>query len=158
MPLERCRLNHTHFKGIFDLHRRFDPTCEILSLDHFVVYLYKIEGWVVLDGEKVVAAVYVDQYLPRCNIILHCVSDPEYRTKWVNRRLLKDVFNFTYNTLGLERVSGYVVSGMTDDVGKSLVHLGFTKEGTNRKAAFIKGEHRDVEIYGMLKEECRWIR
>lgn len=158
MPLERCRLNHTHFKGIFDLHRRFDPTCEILSLDHFVVYLYKIEGWVVVDGNKVVATVYFDNFMPHCNIILHCVSDPECKTGWVSRKLLKDVFGFTYDTLGLSRVSGYAIPGLTDSVGKSLVHLGFKSEGITRKSAFIKGQLWDVEVYGMLREECRWLK
>lgn len=156
--LTRRKIDNSHFRGIFDLHRKFDPTCEVLSLDHFVVYFYKIEGWVVLDGERVVAVVYFDGYVPNCTILLHCVSDPEYKTRWVNRRLLHEVFDFTYGTLGLQRVSGYSVQGLTDGVGKSLVHLGFTSEGVQRKAAFIKGTHWNLELFGMLREECRWIK
>jgi len=35
---------------------------------------------------------------------------------------------------------------------------GFVKEGVVRKCFKINGEYFDGAIYGMLKEECKWIK
>jgi RimJ/RimL family protein N-acetyltransferase len=35
---------------------------------------------------------------------------------------------------------------------------GWTKEGIVRKVMKIKNEFVDAAVYGMLKDECKWIR
>jgi hypothetical protein len=151
------KLDHTTFKDVFRLLRDFDPSFEWATLDHFVVYFFKVEGIVVEDEGRIIAAMYFDNFIPECDIVIHCVADPEYRVRWMMRG---KVFNwgadFVYNTLGLGRMSGYSIEGVTNKVGHFLETIGFKHEGTKRGAIFVHGEHRDLHLYGMTREESRW--
>jgi RimJ/RimL family protein N-acetyltransferase len=40
---------------------------------------------------------------------------------------------------------------------KLLKGTGFVKEGIVRKAMKVNGKFVDGALYGMLKEECRWV-
>lgn len=72
--------------------------------------------------------------------------------KWQSRRFIKAVFAYVFNQIGMKRVTLLI---MEDNIKSWNLaeRLGFTREGVIRRAS----NGRDLYIYGMLKEECRWI-
>lgn len=101
------------------------------------------------DGE-LVAGVAFENYT-KTNIFMH-VAALDGRN-WLNRDFLFRVFAYPFLQLNCPRVSGLV---RTDNVKAQRFdeHLGFVKEGVMRKGA---SDGTDFIIYGMLKEECRWV-
>ena len=55
--------------------------------------------------------------------------------------------------VGCRRVTG-LVHDNNHDARRFDEHLGFKQEGVLRKAA---PDGDDMIVYGMLREECRWI-
>jgi RimJ/RimL family protein N-acetyltransferase len=155
--LELEKINPGHFKKVFDLHRDYMPTFEMASLDHFVVYFYRVEGWVINKDGEVIACVYLDNFNPGVDIIIHCVANARHKSAWINRTILKEIGTFVYQTLGLPRMTGYSIEGKTNRTGRFLEHIGFKLEGTIRKGTKVDGQLYDLNLYGMLREECLWI-
>lgn len=100
------------------------------------------------DGEPIAAVVY--NYYSRCDIAMHVAAVPGRR--WMTRAYLQAVFQYPFLQLKVNRVSGYVPA-KNWDVQRFDEHLGFIREGVMRKAL----EDDDVIVYGMLKEECRFL-
>jgi RimJ/RimL family protein N-acetyltransferase len=73
--------------------------------------------------------------------------------KWGSRKYIKAVFEYVFYQLGLARATALVDEDNQRSI-KMLERLGFIREGVIRKA----NKGKDVIIYGMLKEECRWIK
>jgi RimJ/RimL family protein N-acetyltransferase len=161
--LELEKINHSHFKDIFDLHWKFLKTFDFPSIDHFVVYFYRVEGWVIKKNGKIIACLYLDNYNPGLSIIIHAVSNPEYKARWINRNILRTVGDYVFNTLGVARMGGYSLieqglpPGTADPTGKFLTQIGFMEEGKLEKGAFARGMFYDLKLFGMLKEKCKWI-
>jgi RimJ/RimL family protein N-acetyltransferase len=72
---------------------------------------------------------------------------------WMSRDFLFRVFAYPFLQLECNRVTGLV---RTDNAKAQRFdeHIGFIKEGVLRKGAT---DGTDYIIYGMLKEECRWL-
>lgn len=71
---------------------------------------------------------------------------------WLNREFLFAVFDYPFNQIGCRRVTGLVPA---DNFAAKRFdeHLGFVQEGCMRKGT----ASGDLLVYGMLKEECRWL-
>lgn len=69
----------------------------------------------------------------------------------LRRDFIKAVFRYVYRDAGCTRCTCRVDEALTDWVGV-LPRLGFVQEGRLRKAQ----EGRDLLVFGMLKEECRY--
>ena len=101
----------------------------------------------VKDG-KIIAGVVYHNY--RLNgLEMSIATEDRY---WANRRTLKTFFAYPFNQLNCDRVTALVLE---DNIkSRDMVNrLGFKKEGILRKA--MNG--KDIYIYGMLKDECKWI-
>lgn len=103
-----------------------------------------------IDGELVAGVVY-DSYTGP-NIVMHVAGEP--RRRWLTEEFLFRVFAFPFIQLGCTHVSAFpdannVAACRLDE------KVGFFKEGVMRQAAKDGG---DVVMYGMLKDECRWIK
>ena len=71
---------------------------------------------------------------------------------WASRRTLKAFFAYPFNQLNCERVTALVLEDNLKS--RDMVNrLGFKKEGVLRNAM----QGKDIHIYGMLKDECKWI-
>jgi RimJ/RimL family protein N-acetyltransferase len=72
---------------------------------------------------------------------------------WLTRRFLGECFRYVFFQLGCRRCTGLVarsnLAAQRFDLG-----LGFKYEGVLR--AYLP-EDEDCYIYGMLREECRWL-
>ena len=85
------------------------------------------------------------------SIWMHVAAEPGKR--WLNRDFLFRCFAYPFIQLNCHRVTGLV---RIDNLAaqKFDEHLGFKKEGIIRKGA---DDGTDLILYGMLKEECRWL-
>lgn len=73
--------------------------------------------------------------------------------RWCMRGILAGLFWYPFEQLGLARVTA-IAERSNQPVRAFLGRLGFREEGVMRRA-FRNGN--DAVIYGMLREECRWI-
>jgi RimJ/RimL family protein N-acetyltransferase len=101
------------------------------------------------DGE-LIAGVVFNQY-DEANVNMHIASEPG--KNWLTREFLTCCFAYPFVQLGVNRVTGLV---RTDNLPaqKFDEHLGFKREGLVRRA-YTDGT--DMIVYGMLKEECKWL-
>jgi RimJ/RimL family protein N-acetyltransferase len=104
---------------------------------------------VIKDNKELVAGVcYYAYRWP--NIEMSCASiDP----RWLNRKILKAVFEYPFVTLGAKRITA-VVDVDNTHAQKFDEKLGFIKEAVLKDA----NPNGDAIIYRMLKNECRWLK
>lgn len=65
---------------------------------------------------------------------------------------LRAISDFGFGELRLERIGLLVYAG-NDRARRSYEKAGFTHEGTMRRAHFARGEHHDVHVMGLLRDE-----
>lgn len=101
------------------------------------------------DGE-LIAGVVFDHYTGP-SISMHVAAIPGKR--WMTKDFLWRCFAYPFLQLQCNRITGLV---RVDNLAaqKFDEHLGFQREGLIRKAA---KDGTDYILYGMLREECRWL-
>jgi diamine N-acetyltransferase len=67
---------------------------------------------------------------------------------------LRAICDFGFGELRLERIGLLVYEG-NDRAHRSYEKAGFSHEGTMRRAHFARGDHLDVHVMGLLREE--WL-
>lgn len=100
------------------------------------------------DGELIAGVVY--NWYTGPSICMHVAGEGR---QWLNRDFLFRVFAYPFLQLECNRVTGLV---RTDnlDAQRFDEHIGFVREGVIRRGAT---DGTDFILYGMLKEECRWL-
>lgn len=68
---------------------------------------------------------------------------------------LRALCDFGFGELRLERISLFYYDG-NDRGRRSYEKAGFTHEGTMRRAHYARGEHHDMHLMGMLRDD--WLR
>lgn len=91
------------------------------------------------------------QNFTKTDIHMHVAALPGRR--WLCRSFLGEGFRYPFEQLGCRRVTGLVPSRNTDAQAFD-EHLGFAYEGRVRR---ILPNGDDLIIYGMLREECRFL-
>lgn len=96
-------------------------------------------------------------------VIYHCYRSSDVVTDvemvaagvpgWLSKRSLKAIFGYPFADLGCTRVT-VICSKKNKRARKMVEGLGYTLEGKVRRAM---QDGADAMIYGMLKQECRWI-
>jgi RimJ/RimL family protein N-acetyltransferase len=101
------------------------------------------------DGELIAGVVF--NWYTGPSIAMHVAAEPGRR--WLNRDFLYRCFAYPFLQLKCNRVTGLVrVDNL--DAQRFDEHLGFKREGVIRQGAEDK---TDFILYGMLKDECRWL-
>jgi RimJ/RimL family protein N-acetyltransferase len=114
---------------------RFGTDCVALGLEE--------------DGELIAGVVF--NWYTGASISMHVAAEPGRR--WLNRDFLYRCFAYPFLQLNCNRVTGLVrVDNL--DAQRFDEHLGFVQEGLIRQGADDK---TDFILYGMLKDECRWL-
>lgn len=72
--------------------------------------------------------------------------------RWLNKTMLRAVFSYPFLQLGCNRITTRVRADNSHSI-RITERLGLIREGTMRQAL----DGVDVHVYGMLKNECRWI-
>lgn len=101
----------------------------------------------VRDGKLIAGVVYFCYRHPNIEMAIAAISP-----KWATKTTLKAFFDYPFNELKCNRVT-VLVDSDNKEVRRFDERLGFVREGTLREA----NPNGDAEIYGMLKNECRWI-
>lgn len=125
----------------------------------------RVSEWVAshiphVDGFKDMAAIGVE----RMGQLIGGVVFHEYRgndiqmscaatcKSWLTEGILRALFAYPFITLKCDRVSAFTPKGNTH-TRSFLVRLGFIEEGNMRRGFGSD----DCILYGMLKDECKWI-
>ena len=103
------------------------------------------------QGEKMLGGLIFHSYRPNIEVWWTVYSVDK---RWCNRRMLKVMFDMPFNKLKCRRISLLVSKSNAASVN-FVKKLGFQQEGMFR-AYRENGE--DCYIFGMLKEECKWIK
>jgi len=105
----------------------------------------------MLRGGEMVGAVIFHNYDARArNVEVAIAADTP---RWLSRERLELIFDVAFNQIGVRRITARVDTSNTRS-RKLAEGLGFQLEGLLRKAAVDGG---DVLIYGLLREECRFL-
>jgi RimJ/RimL family protein N-acetyltransferase len=101
------------------------------------------------DGKLIAGVVYNIYNGP--SVCMHVAAEPG--KIWLSKKSLFAFFAYPFIQLGCNRVTGLV---RVDNIEARRFdeHLGFVQEGVIRKGAT---DGTDMILYGMLKEECRWL-
>jgi hypothetical protein len=101
-------------------------------------------------GAKLVAGVVYAQKTAS-NVHTHIASDGSRH--WLTPEYLGFIFAYPFNHLKCERITGFVRDDNIDS-RRFVENLGFIREGRLRRAC---ADGTDLIVYGMLREECRFL-
>lgn len=104
---------------------------------------------IVRDGRIVAGVVYYD-YRRTDMMMAVAATDP----RWMSRSVLREIFAYPFTQMRCQRVTA-VIDRRNKRARKLVEGLGFRMEGVLRKA--LKN-NRDAILYGLLKDECQWIK
>ena len=125
----------------------------------YVEYVKRLTGTKEFGACKTIAffkedkliAVALYNMLDESNINISLATD---NPKWCTRLVIKAMCHYPFIQLGLNRVTATVKQSNVKSV--SLIErVGFTFEGELRRY-YQNGE--SAMIYGMTKDECRWLK
>lgn len=102
------------------------------------------------DG-NLIAGVAFNMYT-KASICMHVAAEPGRR--WMNRDFLWRSFAYPFIQLKCNRITGLVRMDNLD-AQRFDEHLGFKREGLVRRGCV---DGTDMILYGMLREECRFLR
>lgn len=105
-----------------------------------------------MDGDKIVGAVFFTDYNGH-NIFIHMALD---NPRVCQRRFIKNVFNYVFNQAGCQRAT-VTCDNNYGKINKLAAGLGFVKEGVMKNMLRVKNKYVDAAIYGMYKENCKWV-
>lgn len=115
----------------------------------------KVHSWMgefkslaALEGDEIIGAVVYDAFTPyEC-----CIHVRLEKPGCKEPRILREVFAYPFEQLGLKRLTGLVSS--RNEKGQQLCEwLGFRLEG--RKMLALGDE--DELVYGLTRENCSWL-
>lgn len=151
-------IKYADYKTLYKIVVEAEPySTKAMDIIGFISVMETREGWTVFDDGEIIGCISLSNFIPRLNCVLHTFIRPDYHGKWLNDELCTIVFGHIFNTLDCRRVTGFCIPGESDRAGYALEHIGFIQEGLQRQCALTDNGYRDVKIYGMLKEECRWL-
>ena len=101
------------------------------------------------DGELVGAAAF-DTFSDR-ECVIHLASDGSKR--WISREFIVHVFAYAFHQCYFRRLTAFV-SAKNEPSLKIVRQFGFQEEGRARSAG---RDGEDVVMFGLLREECRYI-
>ena len=83
---------------------------------------------------------------------LSIILKKEFQGKGIGTEAMKTLINFAFDKMNLYRLEAEVLEFNTASI-KLVEKLGFSKEGTLRKAKYARGKYWDIFRYGLLREE-----
>lgn len=147
-PMER-----KDYIEIYKLSNSIEPYKEYNYFDQFCQILDKRRGFTIWSENKLIGLLSYSDYFPGITVTIHFLQKPGV----LNKSIVKKAFKFPFNDLLVPRLISYSIIDITDNAGHFLKRLGFRLEGTLKEAARMPNGIKDVEIYGMLKRECKWL-
>ena len=106
----------------------------------------------IIEDEEILGVILFSDYDGN-NIFIHVALDTP---RACQRKVIKLMFDYAFNQAGCGRVTA-TCDNSNDRIKKLVEGVGFEKEGLMRNAMQIDETYVDTVIYGMLKENCRWV-
>lgn len=136
--------------------RAFAGRDDIPSFHDFMEIMKKRTGFTICDGEIPVGCILYENIIKGHNANIHCFIDPEYHGRWLNRTILKHVFDYVFNDHDVHRITS-IQNDLTNKNAEELIlWLGFKTEGIIRQGYKFRDSLYNLKIYGLLKEERRY--
>ena len=114
------------------------------------------QGFTYWEDGELVGCVHFSHFFPGDSVMIHAAFHPLHKAA-MNRKVMRQVFDFAFNKLKVHRVITYSIEGISDSIMKFLYGMGFEYEGTMREAAKLPDGMYDLNLFGMLKKDCRWL-
>lgn len=151
------KIKQEHWRPLYEIVLRAESFNRHMVFEQFATMMQKREGFTIIVDSDIAGCISFSDFTPETNIIIHCSVDEKFRRRWCTREILHEIAVYVYETLGLHRMSGFSICGVTDEAGEFLLKLGFKVEGIIRKGVKLPAGYYDVKIFGLLKEECKWL-
>jgi len=110
-------------------------------------------SFVVMDNSELLAVIVCHEYRESDDGNSLDVSVVARRRGWATRRILKQLFEYGFDTCKCVRV-GLQIAETNKNAIDIATRLGFRQEARLRKAQDGK---RDKLVFGMLRDECHWL-
>jgi RimJ/RimL family protein N-acetyltransferase len=149
-------LSRSCYKELFNLVKLAESYKGYEGYDQFCQSMDSRRGFTYWKDDVLVGSIQFDNFYPGNSVMIHAVFHPLHRSE-MNRKALREVFRFAFNALRVHRVNTYSVIGITDDVVKFILGIGFQEEGILREAAELPSGRYDLVLYSMLREDCKWL-
>lgn len=119
-------------------------------------YFTKVPAIGLIDGHELICGVVYTEFGRDAQRKAHSMqlSIASTTPKWANRQTLHTFFAYPFLQLGCRRIWTQC-SAENEQVISFNERLGFTAEGIHREAWPLGG---DAISWGMLKDECKWLR
>jgi RimJ/RimL family protein N-acetyltransferase len=104
------------------------------------------------ENNKIIGAVIFNDYDGN-NLFVHMALD---NPKVYQRKFIRLTFDYIFNKKNCGRVTGQCFEE-NKKIHKLLTSVGFKKEGVVRNIIPTDNGYKDAAIFGMLKEECKWV-
>lgn len=152
-------LGKEHFGALYDVVLRNEPFAPqlIQTRLHYDAAMQGVEGFVLLDADRLVGAVTFNKLIPLTDICLHAVIEKQYRLRWMTREIARRIAHYAFEELQLPRMSSYGIRDVTPQAEQALIKYGFRCEGVRERAILMPDGYHDIVMYGLLKERCRWL-
>lgn len=140
----------------WDPHRTLSDTMEFVQ---FILNQYEynkqVAPWGIeyKENGRLIGTINFISWQPKHKSAeLGYVISPDYWGKGISTEATKKVIEYGFENMDLVRIQARCLVG---NIGSSRVmeKAGMTFEGILRKVAFIKGEHQDLKVYSILKDE-----
>jgi RimJ/RimL family protein N-acetyltransferase len=156
MKVDIAPLSREDYEEIFALLKTAEPFEGFRYYDQFCFIMDSRTGFTHWVNGKLVGLISFSNYSPGLSVMIHAAFNSSY-IEAMNRKVLRNAFDYAFNKLLVRRVDSYSIKGITDKIGKFLKRLGFKKEGCKKESTEINNKIYDVELYGMLRKDCKWI-
>ncbi len=144
------------YRKIFRLSKKVEPFPSHNFYDQFTDELNMRRGFTIWDKDYLLGMVSFSDYVPGNLVAIHFLQDTD-RPGSITRDVLRKAFSFPFRSLHVPRLMSYRIVGVTDKAGDFLLRLGFRLEGVFKEALQLPDDRADLEVYGMLERECRWL-
>jgi len=149
-------LHQQDYRKIFQLSKLVEPFADHNFYDQFIDELSRRRGFTIWEGDILLGMVSFSDYIPGNLVAIHFLQAIG-NVGSLTRKVLREAFRFPFRELHLPRIMSYRIVGVTDNAGDFLKRLGFRAEGVLKEALQLPDSRADLEIYGMLERECKWL-
>ncbi|WP_064091654.1 GNAT family N-acetyltransferase [Rossellomorea aquimaris] len=143
----------------WDTHKTISDTKEFVD---FVLTRYEnnqVAPWGIVykeNGKLIGTIDFISWQVKDNSAEIGYVISQDYWGKGITTEAAHEVIKFGFHHMDLVRVQARC---FVENIGSSRVmeKIGMSYEGILRKTAFIKGKHRDLKMYSILREEFSYM-
>lgn len=107
----------------------------------------------ILENKKILGVIVFCDYDGN-NIFIHSALDTP---RACQKKVIKLMFDYIFKQAGCNRAT-VTCDNDNNKVKKLIKGLGFEQEGLMKNAMQIDDTYVDAAVYGMLKEDCKWVK